>query len=135
MSEQVAVGLLFLFLLCIAEPILLGMRAHKIYDRVGAFWGFGLLAFGMNIGILVFLESHLGASSLFDTATQVGIVMSLSAMSILAALELLRKGPEAPTQETSAINLRRGLFRIWAIMGGAWIVFCAIEYLDCTTRY
>src|SRR5215471_13254810 len=106
MSKDGAAGLLLLFLLFILEPILLGICAQKAYDRAGAFWG--ILAFGMNMGILVFFEGHRVSSSLVDAATQVGTVMSLSAISILSFFEATRNGPGTTAEQKSPINLRRG---------------------------
>src|SRR5438132_11390137 len=115
MSEGVA-DCLFLFLLCIAEPILLGICAQKIYDRAGAFWG--IIALGMNIGLLFFFEGQRASRLVGDTAAEVGTVMSLSAIVVLAVMEILRNGPPSSNKHKSAINLRRGLFRIWIAMFG-----------------
>jgi hypothetical protein len=133
MSKNDAVGLLFVFLLFITEPILLGICARKIYHRSGAFWG--LLTFGLNIGILVFFDTHLRSSSLLDAAAQVGIVMGLSSISMFATFELLRKGPHTRTAETFSINLRRGLFRIWVSVSGPWLILCAFEFSQNCKRY
>ena len=123
MSEGVA-DCLFLFLLCIAEPILLGICAQKIYDRAGAFWG--IIALGMNIGLLFFFEGQRASRLVGDTAAEVGTVMSLSAIVVLAVMEILRNGPPASNKNKSAINLHRGLFRIWIAMFGPWTLFCAL---------
>jgi len=51
-------GLIFLLLnllLFIVQPVLLGIAAGKAYQRSGTLWGF--LAFGINAGVLAFVES------------------------------------------------------------------------------
>jgi hypothetical protein len=128
MSENGAV-VLFLFLLFIVEPILLGMFTRKIYNRSGIFWG--LLSFGVNVGILIFFESHRVAHLVGDAAAEVGTVMSLSAIVILAGMEILRNGPPPSNKNKSAVNLRRGLFRIWIAMFGPWTAFCVLAFRDC----
>jgi hypothetical protein len=127
-----AVGLLFLVLLFLVEPISIGVCARKIYNHSGFFWG--VLSFRMNIGALVFFEGHRASHLVGDTAAEVGTIMSLSAILTLAALEVLRKGPRGPAEDNSPINLRRGLFRIWITMFGPWTVFCALTFRDCA-RY
>jgi hypothetical protein len=67
-----------------------------------------------------------------EAATQVGTTMSLSAIAILAALEVLREGPQALAEENSPVNLWRGLFRVWATISGVWIIFCVIEFQYCS---
>jgi hypothetical protein len=128
-DAAMAIGLLLFLLLFIVGPIMLGICTRKIYDRSGIFWG--LLAFGINVGILVFFETHRATYLVNDTAVEVGTVMSLSAILTLAVLEILRKGPRAPAEDNFPINLRRGLFRIWITIFGPWMVFCALTFRDC----
>lgn len=118
MNKDVGIGLL-LFLLFIVEPILIGICARKIYDRAGAFWG--LLAFGINIGILVFFESCLRSSSLFDTTAEIASVMGLSVIFIFSIFEAFRSGPH---------NIKRGVFRICITISAVWTVFVVIEFLE-----
>ena len=118
-----------LVLVCIVQPILLGICSRKIYRRTGVFSG--ILAVAMNIGMLVFFEKRVSALGLIDIAAEFGTVAGLSAILILAALEVLRKGPPATPAGTFPINLRRGLFRAWVLLSGPWIVFCAIEFWNC----
>jgi hypothetical protein len=111
---------LFLSALFLVQPVLLAIGARRAYHRSGILWV--LLVFGMNIGILVFFESRLPGSMWVEAAAQVGTAMSLSAISILAVLEVLRKGLCAPAEENSPVNLWRGLFRVWSTISGVWII-------------
>jgi hypothetical protein len=126
MTKDVAVGLLFLFLSFIVQPILLGVCVQKIYDRAGAFWG--LLAFTINIGIFTFFEMHKSGQSLGDAAVEMGTTIFISTIFILALLEVLRKGPHTPTARSFPIHLLRGLSRIWLTIFTVWTVFCAISF-------
>jgi hypothetical protein len=49
-------ALLLLLLLFIVQPVLLGIAADKAYQRSGILWG--ILAFGINAGILAFFENQ-----------------------------------------------------------------------------
>ena len=112
-----AVNLLLLLLFLIVQPLFVGVCARRAYHRSGILWG--LLALGTNIGIALFFESRLPSSLLLEAITEVGTTMSLSTILILATLSGLRKNPS---------NLWQGLFRVWAVVSGAWVAFCAIEY-------
>ncbi len=127
MDRDSVITLLFVFIQFVIQPVLIAIGARRMYHRSGTLWG--LLSFGMNIGLWVFFDSRLRGFMWFEAAAQVVTIMSLSAISIFAALEVLRKGPHAPNEEGSPVNLRRGLFRVWTTISGVWIAFSVIEYI------
>jgi len=48
-------------------------------------------------------------------------------MFVLAILEALRNGPPATAQKDV---FRRGLFRIWILISGVWVILCALEFMN-----
>jgi hypothetical protein len=128
-ETEVVIGLGLLCLLFIVQPALIGVHAQRTYHRAGAC--LGILAFVLDVGILVFFETHRPSGLIFDFVAEAGTVVSLSAISVLAALEVLRNGPPARAEGTLRINFRRGVFRIWLLISGSWIAFCVIKFRDC----
>ena len=102
----------------------------------------------MDIAITTFFEMHMAAQLTTDAAKDVGTVIIsdaaaeigtsiiISTMVTLAVLVMLGNGPRAKAGEDFPINLQRGLLRIWVLISGLWIIFCAIEFLqNCHSRY
>jgi hypothetical protein len=110
----------------VIQPVLLGIYVRKHPCRSGILWG--LLAFAINIGIITFFEMHKSGQLFGDAVAEVGTTIFISTMFILALLEVLRKGPHAPTAGSFPIHLWRGLSRIWITIFTGWTVFCAIAF-------
>jgi hypothetical protein len=125
---------LLLLLLFVMQPIMLGIYVTRVHRPGGLLWG--IVAFGMDIAVLVFFELHMAAHTIADMAAEVGIAIILSTLSILAILELLEDGPKVKAGEDPLINFRRGLFRIWIFISGSWLIYCTIVYLkSCSSLY
>jgi hypothetical protein len=128
------------------QPILLGIYAWKAHRRNGIIWG--ILALAMDIAITTFFETHMAGQwpadaakevstvIISDAAAEIGTAIIISTMVTAAILVMLRNGPQAKAVGDFPINLQRGLLRIWALLSGSWIIFCAIEFLqNCNSRY
>jgi hypothetical protein len=116
-------ALLLLLLLFIVQPVLLGIAADKAYQRSGILWG--ILAFGINAGILAFFENQFSSRSMIESTYEVGTIGIFSSMLIGAILELIHNDPQ------STINrdfFRRGVFRVWSCVSAGWIMLCGFEF-------
>ena len=118
----------------VIQPVLLGIYARKDPRRSAILWG--ILAFAINVAIITFFETHMSGQLFGDAAAEVGTTIIISTIFVLVILVLRQNGPQATAEKDYSINLRRGLFRIWALISGSWIIFCAIEFLqNCNTRW
>jgi hypothetical protein len=106
----------------IVAPVVIGIGARKIYCRSGALWGF--LALLTNVGISVYFDNRLGFRSFQEAADEMGIVLIMGTLFMLAALELLR---HLPQEAASKYVFRRGVLRVWASLAVAWIILCAFR--------
>src|SRR5689334_21969782 len=97
------IGLFLLFVLFVVQPVLLAVAAAKAYRHSdsGTLWG--VLAFVLNAGIFAFFESQFSARGLIEGADQVGTIIIISAVLVLALLEL--------TQDDSHSAINKDLFR------------------------
>jgi len=133
-DPQQSLLLTLLLLLFIIQPILLGAFVRKVHRRSGLLWG--LLAFSMDVGTLVLFERHMAAQVFADAAAEVGTAIILSTIVIVAILVSLDGGPQTRAGAEPSINFRRGLFRIWVLISGSWIIFCATTFVNkCFSRY
>jgi hypothetical protein len=128
-SREPVVGpLLWLF---IVQPLLLGVYARRGHRRSGTIWG--LLSLGMNIGINAFFEMHMPANW-GEAIAEFSLAELMSAIIIITALALL-SNHRSITARSFATNLRSGLFRVWVVASGLWLIVCAMQfYLHCS-RY
>ena len=125
MPDDGMIAFFLVLVLFVVQPVLLAVAAAKAYRRSGTLWGF--LAFVINAGIFAFFESQFNARGIIDGADQVGMISIISAVLILALLELKQNDPQ------SAINkdlFRRGVSRVWACVSGGWIILCAFEFTN-----
>jgi hypothetical protein len=119
------------FWLFIVQPFLLGVYAQRGHRRNGTIWG--LLTLGMNIGIIAFFEVHMPAYWR-EAIAEFSLAELMSAIIIITTLALLRNHRSAAGR-SFATNLRSGLFRVWVVSSGLWLIVCAIQfYLHCS-RY
>jgi hypothetical protein len=126
--EPVAGPLLWLF---IVQPLLLGVYARRGHRRNGTIWC--LLTLGMSIGIIAFFEMHMPAS-LGEVIAEFSLAELMSAIIIITALAL-RSNYGSIARRSFATNLRSGLFRVWVVAAGLWLIVCGMQfYLHCS-RY
>jgi len=125
-------GAPFLLVLMI-QPLLLGGYAKGVHHRTAIVWT--SLTLLLNIGIVTFFEAHMSTYSAQEFFAESCVAECMSTIIIITVFVLLNEGGSTMLERYFCSHLRKGVFRLWVVGSGLWLMICAMQfYLHCS-RY